>query len=1156
MMSDDSPKKMKYSEEEYLEQIIEILKPIFETYLQPADILPDMPLLDDTLKEDLRLLVDNGLRQQAVSQMIAEVNQYAECREQFVKALRKHDYQRFLDIIDDKHVDPYRQSISDVFAVLLRWMEGDLQFKIVPSNVIIFMKDIISESEYEQLIRKEEREGPIKAFQFFFPLIKNKHSDWAAKFVKAIYNHDERNGPLLVKQIVPELLENRALLSLDGDRSEDFEESMPQDEELNSCDGQQNSQLSDASCTASSTMSPQSDPGVTQVTEVVSEAIGGECHSTTHQVGNLQIVSEESECDSEGFSDEEKQDREGKEKSETGEDEVEDLHMRQYQLELAKNAINGQNTIICAPTGSGKTRVALYIIKNHLEKMPPDERKVIFLARTVPLVTQQHSAFVRHLSDDYRILPMSGENEDSAHLHHLLKNYDIIVLTPQILENHFKMNKINSLSTFSLMVFDECHHTRKGEPYNKLMQRYIKAKLRGKNTKLPQVVGLTASLGVEKATTDEEAKLSILNLCANMDAQSISTVENNKEELLKMVPVPEEKSVPLNEKRNDPGRNEIEKIMMKIEEMLIDENDLDDRSIDRLLMSLPNDRNCQAYGQWAVQLRNRARLAITTEKHETKNAEKEKMARIIFSLAESLIVYNEALEIHDIVHIRDVLDYLTKKFHVCFDHTHLPKENQLLEMFKELKKNLMKLQKNGNNPNPNLTILASTLETLLKEKGEDGRGIIFVRTRATCYALTNWFSTDEVSDMLKRLNATPFTGSGAHEEEGGMTQNDQETIISKFKSGSIKLIVATSVAEEGLDIPECNIILKYNHVGNEISTIQTRGRSRKAGGTSVLLGSSKIRQKEMLNIARGIMMEKAIVTVKSMERKKYQERILNMQQESLMKEDIKEEVRRHLTNRKTGGEFTLVCSRCRQYCTASTDLRTINKTHHVVIGDDFNAKVQIMPDKNQKKPFDGIRITGKIRCRKCHSLWGVMFIYQGVSFPSLGIKYLSVIDADGMPKMYKKWMEVPYTIHEIGLDDFKNVLQSRSQAEESSEEEAGSRAKGGSESQAEGGSGSQSVTGSGSQTGTGSGSQSGTGSGSQSGTGSGSQTGTGSGSQGSQGSTGPGCQVAGGAGQPSYNRMEEDAQNEVDKNVTEEMEKDSQTEKKEIFVRGEPDGGY
>ena len=79
----------------------------------------------------------------------------------------------------------------------------------------------------------------------------------------------------------------------------------------------------------------------------------------------------------------------------------------------------------------------------------------------------------------------------------------------------------------------------------------------------------------------------------------------------------------------------------------------------------------------------------------------------------------------------------------------------------------MRLQANGNNQNPNLKILARTLENLLLEKGEDARGIIFVRTRATCYALASWFSSDEVSDILQQLHATAFTGAGAHEEEGG-----------------------------------------------------------------------------------------------------------------------------------------------------------------------------------------------------------------------------------------------------------------------------------------------------------------------------------------------------------------------------------------------------
>ena len=41
--------------------------------------------------------------------------------------------------------------------------------------------------------------------------------------------------------------------------------------------------------------------------------------------------------------------------------------MRKYQYELAAPALSGCNTIICAPTGSGKTRVALYIVQQHLQ---------------------------------------------------------------------------------------------------------------------------------------------------------------------------------------------------------------------------------------------------------------------------------------------------------------------------------------------------------------------------------------------------------------------------------------------------------------------------------------------------------------------------------------------------------------------------------------------------------------------------------------------------------------------------------------------------------------------------------------------------------------------------------------------------------------------
>lgn len=62
-------------------------------------------------------------------------------------------------------------------------------------------------------------------------------------------------------------------------------------------------------------------------------------------------------------------------------------------------------------------------------------------------------------------------------------------------------------------------------------------------------------------------------------------------------------------------------------------------------------------------------------------------------------------------------------------------------------------------------------------------------------------------------------------------QNEQVDTIRNFRDGTLNLLISTSVAEEGLDIPECNLVVRYGLLTNEIAQQQASGRARAANST-------------------------------------------------------------------------------------------------------------------------------------------------------------------------------------------------------------------------------------------------------------------------------------------------------------------------------------
>ncbi|KAL0149962.1 hypothetical protein M9458_054621, partial [Cirrhinus mrigala] len=75
---------------------------------------------------------------------------------------------------------------------------------------------------------------------------------------------------------------------------------------------------------------------------------------------------------------------------------------------------------------------------------------------------------------------------DQLSVRWLIENYDIVVMTAQILVNALQSAEVPSLDILTLILFDECHNTTGKHPYNNIMTRYLDTKLSPGTHSLPQ----------------------------------------------------------------------------------------------------------------------------------------------------------------------------------------------------------------------------------------------------------------------------------------------------------------------------------------------------------------------------------------------------------------------------------------------------------------------------------------------------------------------------------------------------------------------------------------------------------------------------------------------------------------------------------------------
>uniref|UniRef100_A0A4W3HNW4 RNA helicase n=1 Tax=Callorhinchus milii TaxID=7868 RepID=A0A4W3HNW4_CALMI len=690
---------------------------------------------------------------------------------------------------------------------------------------------------------------------------------------------------------------------------------------------------------------------------------------------------------------------------------VPEIKLRDYQQEVAVPALEGKNIIICLPTGSGKTRVAVYITRHHLNNMKCQGKtgKVIVLVNKVPLVDQHfRKEFNAFLKDKYSVSKISGDTQLKISFPHVVRQNDIIICTAQILENQLAGLNCDDedddddslkLSDFTLIIIDECHHTQKEGVYKSIMTRYIEQKLKNKKgdviEPLPQILGLTASPGVGGAKNRKAAQSHVLQICANLDAYRIMTVQNFQKQLKDQVKEPVKKMEIAEERREDPFGDRIKQMMNKIHTFLE--------------QAATTDFGTQSYEQLIV------RMCSTGAKEEN---------RKLRACAEHLRKYNDALVINDTIRMIDAYNYLTNFYEeeirkkMTDDDEDDPKskldqtDRFLFQLFNENQKELQTVAKEPQYENGNLAKLRKTvLQEFTKKK--ESRGIIFTKTRQNTHALHEWIEQNEKFTEVG-IKAHYLTGAGNNSQYKHMTQHEQKEVLNKFHDGEINLLIATTVAEEGLDIKECNFVIRYDLVTNEIAMVQARGRARCNDSTYALvaLDGSGVVDREFVNEFREKMMYKAIQKVQEMSADDYKKQVEERQIQNIMELKMK---RRKDFAKRIQSDYSKVafhCYGCSKLACSGKDVQVIESMHHVNITKEFKDLYGVRENRAlQEKSLD-YQTNGEIYCKECAQTWGSMMVHRGVNLPCLSIKnFVVYIDEKHLQKQtYKKWNEVPFRL--------------------------------------------------------------------------------------------------------------------------------------------------
>lgn len=470
---------------------------------------------------------------------------------------------------------------------------------------------------------------------------------------------------------------------------------------------------------------------------------------------------------------------------------------RAYQLEAVDEALAG-SMLLVLPTAAGKTAVSWMLIAEILNR---NEGWVLFIAPTSALV-DQHLKDLKKIIKNVEAISITGSNLPKKR-EKLWKTSKIIVATPQVVRNDV-LNDILSLEKCSLLILDEAHHST-GK--HAMVQSAEMFNLASKNG---LILGATASPGSNSMIVNE--------ICSRLKIKRIH-IRKADEPML----------------RDYLSGLEIQEILVNVPEKiktLVTPLELWINSI------VNRERRLGKYVRTGPPSFGGLKEAMNRAQHSIKLGDARGYSSVSnIATAMTLNHLINHLLTQGITAAREFLETSAElKNNPSKSIQNFHKDRRIIE----LRKALVDMEEIHNK--------VGTVRRLVRHRlrrDPDSKIIVFASFRNTVESL------EKALVDLRGVKSIQMIGQSERSGKKGLKPREQIEVLDKFREGEYNVLVATSVAEEGLDIPSADLVIFYEPVASEIRTIQRRGRTgRHREGEVMVLIAEGTRDENMRKAAQ------------------------------------------------------------------------------------------------------------------------------------------------------------------------------------------------------------------------------------------------------------------------------------------------------------------